>query len=110
MRHFIFDGDLLTASRTAAPRREKRGSTSLHSSAASADQSSPSVTPRRAAKRRHVDPTTCERDYSDDELEFMRAIDQYKRHSGRPFPTWSEVLEVVKGLGYRREDAPALGQ
>ena len=57
---------------------------------------------RQGERRRQVDPTTCEKDYSDDEIIFMKAMDQYKRDNRRPFPTWSEVLEVVKGLGYRR--------
>ena len=60
-------------------------------------------TPRRKKqRRRHIDPTTCERDYSDPEIEFMRAMDDYKRKSGRMFPTCSEVLEVVRDLGYVR--------
>jgi hypothetical protein len=60
---------------------------------------------RRAEKgerRRQIDPTTCERDYSIDEVEFMKAMDQYKRDNRRPFPTWSEVLEVLRALGYRK--------
>jgi len=56
----------------------------------------------KVERRRQIDPTTCERDYSDPELEFMRAMDNYKRASGRMFPTWSEVLEVVHSLGYRK--------
>lgn len=56
----------------------------------------------KVERRRMVDPTTCERDYSADEIEFMKAMDDYKRKSGRMFPTWSEVLEVVRGLGYQR--------
>jgi hypothetical protein len=61
------------------------------------------IAPRRKVeRRRQIDPTTCERDYSSDEIEFMRAMDEYKRKSGRMFPTWSEVLEVVRGLGYAR--------
>jgi hypothetical protein len=35
-------------------------------------------------------------------LEFITAIDDYKRLNRRPFPTWSEVLEVLKTLGYSR--------
>lgn len=58
---------------------------------------------RKVERRRQIDPTTCERDYTDDEIEFMKAMDEYKRSSGRQFPTWSEVLEVVKNLGYRRD-------
>src|SRR5438552_9123253 len=58
---------------------------------------------RKASERRRlIDPTTCERDYNDDETEFMKAMDRYKRENRRPFPTWSEVLEVLRSLGYRR--------
>ena len=58
---------------------------------------------RKVERRRLIDPTTCERDYSLDEVEFMKAMDEYKRKSGRMFPTWSEVLEVVRGLGYVKQ-------
>lgn len=53
-------------------------------------------------RRRQIDPTTCERDYSIDEVEFMTALDHYKRKSGRMFPTCSEILEVIRGLGYTK--------
>ena len=33
----------------------------------------------------------------------MSAMDEYKRRSGRMFPTCSEVLEVVKSLGYAKQ-------
>jgi hypothetical protein len=61
---------------------------------------------RKVQRRRQIDPTTCERDYSVEELEFMSAMDAYKRSSGRMFPTCSEVLEVLRGLGYEKR-APA---
>lgn len=54
----------------------------------------------KVSRRRQIDPTTCEREYSIEEIEFMNALDQYKRTSGRMFPTCSEVLEVLRGLGY----------
>ncbi|NND97247.1 MAG: hypothetical protein HKN47_07970 [Pirellulaceae bacterium] len=57
---------------------------------------------RKKQRRRHIDPTTCERDYNQDEIEFMRAMDDYKQSSGRMFPTCSEVLEVIRSLGYVR--------
>ena len=57
-------------------------------------------------RRRQVDPTTCEKDYSDEEIIFMKAMDQYKRANRRPFPTWSEVLEVLRSLGYRKIEEP----
>jgi hypothetical protein len=56
----------------------------------------------KVERRRQIDPTTCERDYTEAEVEFMSAIDRYRRESGRPFPTWSEVLEVVRSLGYEK--------
>lgn len=62
---------------------------------------------RQGERRRQVDPTTCERDYNLDEVEFMRAMDQYKRLNRRPFPTWSEVLEIVRALGYRKVAPPS---
>jgi len=68
-------------------------------------EAAPAPAPERRAKvqrRRQIDPTTCERDYSLDEVEFMNAMDEYKRKSGRMFPTCSEVLEVIRSLGYVR--------
>lgn len=56
----------------------------------------------KVTRRRQIDPTTCERDYSVEEVEFMRALEAYKRTSGRMFPTCSEVLEVLRGLGYEK--------
>jgi hypothetical protein len=38
-----------------------------------------------------------------DVLEFIRAIDDYRAAHDRPFPSWSEVLYVLKRMGYRRE-------
>jgi hypothetical protein len=57
---------------------------------------------KKGNRRRHIDPTTCERDYRQDEIDFMRAMDDYKRAAGRMFPTCSEVLEVVRSMGYVR--------
>ncbi|MEN6458425.1 MAG: hypothetical protein ABFC63_05800 [Thermoguttaceae bacterium] len=56
----------------------------------------------KVSRRRQIDPTTCERDYTPEEIEFMGAMDSYKRRSGRMFPTCSEVLEVIKSLGYEK--------
>src|SRR5579864_9575776 len=42
-----------------------------------------------------------------DQIEFVKAMDQYKRDNRRPFPTWSEVLEVLRALGYRRVAEPS---
>ena len=60
----------------------------------------PIVTERRklerrvkVSRRRQIDPTTCERDYTIEEVEFMHALDAYKHSSGRMFPTCSEILK-----------------
>ncbi len=68
-------------------------------------EANPAKTERRkVTRRRQIDPTTCERDYTNVEIEFMQAMDAYKRSSGRMFPTCSEILEVVRALGYVRAD------
>lgn len=33
---------------------------------------------------------------------FVKAIDAYKRVNNRPYPSWTEVLEVMRKLGYRK--------
>jgi hypothetical protein len=61
---------------------------------------------RHASRRRRlIDPATCERDYSKDELEFLRAMEQFKRERGRCYPSHSEVLQIVQSLGYEQANA-----
>jgi len=33
---------------------------------------------------------------------FIQAIDAFKRANNKPFPSWTEVLEVIRKLGYRK--------
>jgi len=58
---------------------------------------------RRARKerRKRIDPTTFEKQYTDDELEFMNAMQRFKERTGRAFPTHGEVIRVAVSLGYR---------
>ena len=74
-----------------------------------------SVVDRRLGLDRHRGPgrrRTDERksaeegEMSQEQFEFLMAIDEYKRKNTRPFPTWTEVLELVKALGYRKVAAP----
>ena len=83
-----------TGKRKADRRQEK--------SEAEAAASAPAVEARKVKRRRQIDPTTCEREYSAAEVEFMQAMDEYKRASGRMFPTCSEILEVLCNMGYRK--------
>ena len=64
---------------------------------------------RRGPGRRRSDDRKSAEDgnMSDEQFEFLMAIDQYKRVNNRPFPTWTEVLEVIGALGYRRVAEPS---
>ncbi len=53
---------------------------------------------RRSDVRRSAE----EGEMSDELLEFVMAIDDYKRANDRPFPSWSEIFEIVHYLGYRK--------
>ena len=53
---------------------------------------------RRGDIRRQAE----EGEMSDELLEFVMAIDDYKRLNERPFPSWSEVFEIIQYLGYRK--------
>ena len=55
---------------------------------------------------RRGNPLTSEQSYTPDEIEFMAAMDRYKRANRRPFPTWHEVLAVLLALGYRKTAEP----
>lgn len=58
-----------------------------------------------AVKRRH--PSTCDPSYTPDELEWLKAIEDYRRVNARPFPTWTEALGVLRTLGYAKPPAAA---
>ena len=63
---------------------------------------------RRGPGRRRSDERKSaeEGQMSDEQFEFIMAIDDYKRQNSRPFPTWTEVLEIIKALGYRKVVEP----
>ena len=84
------------------PERRRRGDRRKQHLPVAVERRSHTPDRRQGERRRQVDPTTCERDYTDEEIIFMKAMDQYKRDNRRPFPTWSEVLEVLNALGYRK--------
>ena len=57
---------------------------------------------RRSDERKSAE----EGQMSDEQFEFLMAIDEYKKTNARPFPTWTEVLELIKALGYRKVTEP----
>ncbi len=64
---------------------------------------------RGPGRRRSDDRRSAEEgEMSDEQFEFIMAVDTYKRLNNRPFPSWTEVLEVVKQLGYRKVSASTI--
>jgi hypothetical protein len=57
---------------------------------------------RRTEERRSAE----EGEMTEEQFEFLMAITEYKRVNNRPFPTWSEVLDVMTALGYRKVAPP----
>ncbi len=53
---------------------------------------------RRAEARKSAE----EGEMDAEQFEFVMAIDEYKRVNNRPFPSWTEVLEVIRYIGYRK--------
>jgi hypothetical protein len=63
---------------------------------------------RRGPGRRLTDERKSaeEGQMSQEQFAFLMAIEEYKKKNARPFPTWTEVLEVIKALGYRKVAQP----
>jgi hypothetical protein len=61
------------------------------------------LTGRRAEDRKAFEERIENGELTLEEVEFIRAVDRYKRKFDRPFPTWSEILLVVKQLGYTKD-------
>jgi hypothetical protein len=68
-----------------------------------ATKTRPSRTGGSPSQRPSISPADGRSNHSEAELELMQAMTDYKQSSGRMFPTWSEVLEVLQGLGYRKD-------
>ncbi len=57
---------------------------------------------RRAEDRRSAE----EGEMTDEQFEFLMAINEYKKLNKKAFPSWTEVLDVIKALGYRKVEEP----
>ncbi len=44
--------------------------------------------------------------YTDDEAEFFKAVEAWKKKTGNRFPALSELLTILRSLGYRKEPKP----
>ncbi len=52
-----------------------------------------------------VDNVCLGANYTEEEVEFLKAMERYMEAKHRRFPAFTEVLDVVKSLGYRRTTA-----
>ncbi len=78
--------------RSDCERRAKKGSVDIDR------RRGPGI--RREEDRRAAE----EGEMTDEQFEFIMAVDRYKRANSRPFPTLTEILEVIQNLGYRKID------
>ncbi|HEY0009650.1 MAG TPA: hypothetical protein VGB55_13060 [Tepidisphaeraceae bacterium] len=56
---------------------------------------------RREEERRSAE----EGEMTPEQFEFVMAIETYKKVNKKLFPTWTEVLEVMQQLGYRKVES-----
>ncbi len=59
---------------------------------------------RRGPGRHRTDFTRAaeEGEMTQEQFLFILAIDTFKRVNGKTFPSWTDVLEVIRKLGYRK--------
>ena len=83
--------------------REESGYTGPERRAANNDRRTGLERRRGPGRRRSDDRRSAEEgEMSAEQFEFIMAIETYKKVNKRMFPTWTEVLEVILQLGYRK--------
>lgn len=92
-------GDGVVDRRTGLGRRDAR-----HNAEGASGEPETGLERRRGPGRRRTDFTKSaeEGEMSPEQFLFLMAIDAFKKANGRMFPTWTDVLEVVRLLGYRK--------
>ncbi len=64
---------------------------------------------RGPGRRRSDDRRSAEEgEMTAEQFEFCMAIETYKKVNKRMYPTWTEVLEVVRQLGYRKVESRSI--
>ena len=63
---------------------------------------------RRGPGRRRTDSRRSaeEGEMTTEQFEFLQAMQEYKKVNRKPFPSWTEVLDVFHALGYRKVAEP----
>lgn len=92
--------------RTGADRRRPASESSAYIGAErrnATDRRSGLERRRGAGIRREEDRRSAEEgEMTVEQFEFIRAVETYKKVNHTLFPTWTEVLEVILQLGYRK--------
>ncbi len=57
---------------------------------------------RRTSTRRSAE----EGEMTEEQFDFIRAVEEYKKINGKPFPTWTEILDIIHAIGYRKVAEP----
>ncbi len=63
---------------------------------------------RGPGRRRTEDRRSAEEgEMTAEQFEFIKAVNEYKQVNKRPFPSWTEVLDIITALGYRKVEKPS---
>lgn len=83
---------------------ERRAASDRRENVLDARQPGTGLERRRGPGRRRSDfmKAAEEGEMTVEQFLFIKSIDAYKRVNNRPYPTWTEVLEVIRKLGYRK--------
>ena len=79
-----------------ASSKGRKSSVSKAAKAKASTRTSSRSAKRRSPKEPPDDPELLEFE----RLEFLKAMDKYKRKSGKTFPSWTEVLDVLRDIGW----------
>ena len=65
---------------------------------------------RRGPGRRRSDDRKAaeEGEMTNEQFEFVMAIETYKKVNKRMYPTWTEILEIVRQLGYKKVESRSI--
>ncbi|MFW5653314.1 MAG: hypothetical protein ACOC0P_04640 [Planctomycetota bacterium] len=98
--------------RVIPDRRDFRSPTTgtLHDAGRPVAETDTGLERRRGPGRRRSDfmRSAEEGEMTQEQFLFLMAIDAFKRVNGKTFPTWTDVLEIVRQLGYRKVQASDL--
>jgi hypothetical protein len=75
-------------------------SASAHRAEPDVGESSTRTSSRSAKRRSPKEPPEDPALLEVERVEFLRAMDRYKRKTGKTFPSWTEVLDVLRSIGW----------